>query len=62
MTRVLEGWPYMLPVQGLGPSRWEHFHGAEPVSPDRGLLAARRPSVQVTCQVVAPRVVLSLEP
>ena len=36
-----------MPVQGLGPSRWEHFHGAEPVSPDRGLLAARRPSVQV---------------
>ena len=45
MTRVLDGWPHMLPVQGFVPSRSEPW--AWPESPDRGLLAARRPSVQV---------------
>ena len=61
VTRVLEGWPHMLPVQGLGPSR------SEPMV--LGLRALTEASWQLgchqcmlSCQAVAPRMVLSLEP
>ena len=60
MARVLEGWPHMLPVQGFVPSRSEPW--AWPESPDRGLLAARMPSVQVVLPGGSTPVVLSLEP
>ena len=61
MTRVLEGWPRMLPVQGFVPSR------SEPMM--LGLRALTEASWQLgghqcrlSCQAVAPRMVLSLEP
>ena len=61
MTRVLEGWSHMLPVQGFDPSR------SEPMM--LGLRALTEASWQLgghqcrlPCQAVAPRMVLSLEP
>ena len=61
LTRVLEEWPRMLSVQGTAPPRSEPMR-----SGFRALVEASRQlgsqQCRLSCQAVAPRMVLSLEP